>query len=47
MSLASCRVIAIKALDIVRHKKMARQVGGIWHSEDLAAGLHNGTVYRL
>jgi biopolymer transport protein ExbB len=39
MSLASWRVIAIKALDIVRYKKMARQAGDFWHSEDLAAGL--------
>jgi biopolymer transport protein ExbB len=39
MSLASWRVIAIKALNIVRYKKMARQAGDFWHSEDLAAGL--------
>ena len=39
MSLASWMVIFIKALDIVRYKKMARQAGDFWHSEDFAAGL--------
>ena len=39
MSLASWMVIVIKALDIVRYKKMAHQAGDFWHSEDLAAGL--------
>ena len=32
MSLASWMVILIKALDIGRYKKMARQAGDFWHS---------------
>ncbi len=39
MSLASWIVIVIKALDIVRYKKHARQARDFWHSEDFAAGL--------
>ncbi|MFT3719517.1 MotA/TolQ/ExbB proton channel family protein [Pseudorhodoferax sp.] len=39
MSLASWIVILIKALDIVRYKKMARRAEGFWHSEDFATGL--------
>ena len=39
MSLASWSVIVIKALDIVRYKKHARQARDFWHSEDFAAGL--------
>lgn len=39
MSLASWIVIVIKALDIVKFKKRAREARGFWHSEDFAAGL--------
>jgi biopolymer transport protein ExbB len=39
MSLASWMVIVIKALDIVKYKKMAKRAGDFWHSEDFAAGL--------
>ncbi|MBP6896082.1 MAG: MotA/TolQ/ExbB proton channel family protein [Gammaproteobacteria bacterium] len=39
MSLASWIVILVKAIDIVRYKRMARQSGNFWHSEDFAAAL--------
>jgi biopolymer transport protein ExbB len=39
MSLASWMVIVIKALDIVRYKKLAREAEGFWHSADFAEGL--------
>ena len=39
MSLASWMVIVIKALDIVRYKKLARQAETFWHSADFAEGL--------
>ena len=39
MSLASWIVIIIKALDILKFKKHARQARDFWHSEDFAAGL--------
>ncbi|QIL44009.1 MotA/TolQ/ExbB proton channel family protein [Acidovorax sp. HDW3] len=39
MSLASWIVILIKALDIIKFKKLARQSQDFWHSEDFAAGL--------
>ncbi|WP_198972937.1 MotA/TolQ/ExbB proton channel family protein [Xylophilus sp. ASV27] len=39
MSLASWIVILIKALDVVRYKKFARNAEDFWHSEDFAAGL--------
>ncbi|XAH25701.1 MotA/TolQ/ExbB proton channel family protein [Xylophilus sp. GW821-FHT01B05] len=39
MSLASWVVILIKALDVVRYKKFARNAEDFWHSEDFAAGL--------
>jgi biopolymer transport protein ExbB len=39
MSLVSWMVIIIKALDIVKYKKFARDAGDFWHSEDFAAGL--------
>lgn len=39
MSLASWIVILVKALDIVRYKRMARRAGDFWHSEDFATGL--------
>jgi len=39
MSLASWVVILIKALDIIKYKKHARQARDFWHSEDFAAGL--------
>ena len=39
MSLASWIVIAIKALDIVKFKRLARETHAFWHSEDFAAGL--------
>ncbi len=39
MSLASWMVILIKAIDIVKYKRLARGAGDFWHSEDFAAGL--------
>ena len=39
MSLASWIVIIIKAIDIVKFKKHAREAQDFWHSEDFAAGL--------
>ncbi len=39
MSLASWIVILIKAIDIIRYKKLARNAADFWHSEDFAAGL--------
>ncbi|MDP1657518.1 MAG: MotA/TolQ/ExbB proton channel family protein [Hylemonella sp.] len=39
MSLASWMVIVLKALDIVRYKKLARQAEAFWHSADFAEGL--------
>ena len=39
MSVASWIVIIIKALDILRFRKHARQARDFWHSEDFAAGL--------
>jgi biopolymer transport protein ExbB len=39
MSLASWIVILIKALDIIRFKKMAHAADGFWHSEDFATGM--------
>ena len=40
MSLASWIVILVKALDIVRYKRMARRSGDFWHSEDFATALN-------
>lgn len=39
MSLASWMVILLKAMDIVRYKKLAREAEGFWHSADFAEGL--------
>ena len=39
MSLASWMVILLKAIDIVRYKKLAREAEGFWHSADFAEGL--------
>lgn len=39
MSLASWMVIILKALDIVRFKKLARESESFWHSRDFAQGL--------
>jgi biopolymer transport protein ExbB len=39
MSLASWMVIIIKALDLIKYKKIARAAEAFWHSEDFAAGL--------
>ncbi len=39
MSLASWIVMALKALDIIRYKKQARNAADFWHSVDFAAGL--------
>ena len=39
MSLASWIVIILKALDIVKYNKQARNAADFWHSEDFAAGL--------
>jgi biopolymer transport protein ExbB len=40
MSLASWMVILLKAMDILRYKKLARQAEGFWHSVDFADGLN-------
>jgi biopolymer transport protein ExbB len=40
MSLASWIVIIIKALDVIKYKKLARGSETFWHSEDFATGLH-------
>jgi biopolymer transport protein ExbB len=39
MSLASWMVIVLKTLDVIKYKKLARNAGDFWHSEDFAAGL--------
>ena len=39
MSLASWMVIIVKALDILKYKKLAARSEDFWHSEDLATGL--------
>ena len=39
MSLASWIVILIKAIDIVRYKRLARHSSDFWHSEDFATAL--------
>ena len=39
MSLASWMVILIKALDVLKYKKLAGHAEGFWHSEDLPTGL--------
>ena len=39
MSLASWMVIILKAMDIVRFKKLARGAESFWHSPDFAQGL--------
>jgi biopolymer transport protein ExbB len=39
MSLASWIVIIIKALDVLKFKKMASSAADFWHSEDFATGL--------
>ena len=39
MSLASWMVIVLKALDILKYKKLAVRTEAFWHSEDLATGL--------
>ncbi len=41
MSLATWMVIIIKALDILKYKKLAKNSEDFWHSEDLASGLAN------
>ncbi len=41
MSLASWMVILVKALDLVRYKRLARQAGGFWHQPDFASGLQH------
>ena len=41
MSLATWMVIILKALDILKYKKLAKSSEDFWHSEDLAAGLAN------
>lgn len=40
MSLASWIVILIKALDIIRYKRLARHSQDFWHSEDFATALN-------
>lgn len=39
MSLASWMVIVLKALDVLKYKKLAAGTEAFWHSEDLATGL--------
>jgi biopolymer transport protein ExbB len=39
MSLASWMVILVKALDIMKFKKLAERADSFWHSADLAEGL--------
>ncbi len=39
MSLASWMVLIIKALEIARYKKLAKNAADFWHSEDFAAAL--------
>ena len=39
MSVATWVVIALKSLDIVRHKRQARDIEQFWHSSDLQEGL--------
>ena len=39
MSLASWMVIIIKALDLIKYKKIARTAEAFWHSEDFDTGL--------
>jgi biopolymer transport protein ExbB len=39
MSLASWMVILLKALDLLRYKKLARQAEGFWHCADFVEGL--------
>src|SRR3954468_15187348 len=39
MSLASWMVIIVKALDIIKYKKLSRGASDFWHSEDFATGL--------
>ena len=39
MSLASWMVILIKALDLLRFRRMAKGVNGFWHSADYAEGI--------
>lgn len=39
MSLASWIVIVIKALDVIKYKRLAVRAADFWHSEDFAAGL--------
>jgi biopolymer transport protein ExbB len=39
MSLASWIVILVKALDIVRYKRLARRTEDFWHSQDFESGI--------
>ena len=39
MSLASWMVIVLKALDVLKYKKLATGTEAFWHSEDFATGL--------
>ena len=39
MSLASWMVIIIKTLDLIKYKRIAKNAGDFWHSEDFQAGL--------
>jgi biopolymer transport protein ExbB len=40
MSLASWIVILVKALDVIRYKRLARGSSDFWHSEDFATALN-------
>ena len=39
MSLASWMVIIIKTLDLLKYKRIAKNAGDFWHSEDFQSGL--------
>ena len=39
MSLASWMVMIIKALDLIKYKRIAKNAEDFWHSEDFSAGL--------
>lgn len=40
MSLASWIVILVKAIDVIRYKRMSRHAADFWHSEDFATALN-------
>ena len=46
MSLASWIVILIKALDVIRYKRLAKHSQDFWHSEDFATALEQARQGR-